>query len=152
MKYFKRGFIMSAKEYVTGLWGKVKPAIAYITGSILLILCTAWFTGSAASKSVECMIDERIDSRINARIADEVVPMLREINDKLDLSLDVQYTEQVRQIKKTVEALKKDPGDVKVENVKVIMERWNSLPEKYKNDEIKVQYEAIRKWYEGTVG
>lgn len=151
MKYIIKGFFMSAKEYVNGLFEKVKQVIVYVVVAFVIILVTAWFTGSAASRSFDAVIDTRIDARINDRLANEVIPILKDINAKLDLSLDVQYTEQVRQINKTVEALKKDPGDIKEENVKVILERWNALPESYKSDEVKIKYEVIRKWYEERV-
>lgn len=151
MKYISKEKLMSAKEYVDGMLEKVKPVVWYFVSGIVIILITAWFTGSAAANSVDKVIDSRIDARINEKLALEVVPLLKEMNAKLDLSLDVQYTEQVRQINKTIEAMKKDPGDVKSENVKVILERWNALPEKYKTDDVKIKYEAIKRWYEGSV-
>lgn len=151
MKYILGEKIMSAKEYVEGLIERVKPVVSYVVGAIILVLVTAWFTGSAAAASVDKVIDTRIDARVNENMAREVLPLLKEMNAKLDLSLDVQYTEQVRQINKTVEAMKKDPGDVKTENVKVILERWITLPDKYKTDDVKIKYEAIKKWYEGIV-
>jgi len=140
---------------ITDFFKSLKPFVGYIAFMIILVLLTAWFTGSSTAKSFEKVIDSRIDERIEIKLNEQVTPALTEINKslqiinaKLDLSLDTQYKEQILQINVAVEAMKNDPGYVKQENIKAILERWVTLPDLYKTDDVKIRYEIIKRWYE----
>lgn len=148
MKYNFKGLKMSAKEYVTGLLERVRPVIAYVVGAVVIVLVTAWFTGSAAANSVDKVIDSRIDIRIDARLNEKVVPTLNTINEKLDYLVSAQQNQLVFDINKQVSKIKECPADMKRIDVESIMTRWNTFPESLKTDLVKSQYEFVRKWYE----
>jgi len=125
----------------------IKKAVPALALSLVMMLVTWGVFGATTTASIA----ELVDAKIDARVASTIGPQLSAINLKLDTLVESIYTEQARQIEKTVEAIQNDPGDVKSANVKEIMRRWKSFPEELKTDDLVAKYKMIANWYTANV-
>jgi len=140
---YEKEFTMSIPEVLDSL-KKTVPSVAL---SLVMVLVTWGVFGA----TTEATVAEMVDAKIDARVGNTVGPQLFAINAKLDMLVESIYTEQIRQIEKTAEAIYKDPGDVKATNVKEILRKWKSFPETMKTDDLIAKYGLIVKWYDTNV-
>lgn len=135
------------KEKLEQLCNSIKGVIGYLVTGVVVMLLTAWFTGSAAAISIDKTIDARIDARVEARLQSQVAPTLNTINTKLDYIVSISHDQLLFDIKKQCNKIRSTPDDMKKDDIEYIMARWNTYPEEAKTDYIKAQYEFLKAWY-----
>lgn len=132
---------------IAQLFESVKGVIGYLCVGVVVMLLTAWFTGSAAASSIDKTIDARIDARVAAYSQTQITPVLLDIKKSVDYLVATSASDYIVKIDKQIEKMRKDPGDIKMADIEDILAKWNQFPDVNKTDVLIVKYNVIKAWY-----
>ena len=135
------------REKFTQFCVSIKGVIGYLTSGVVIMLLTAWFTGSAAASTIDKTIDSRIDARIQVQLQTQVTPVLMDIKKSVDYLVSISASDYIVAINKQIEKIKSDPDDIKMTDIESILTKWNTFPDNNKTDVLIVKYNIIKDWY-----
>ena len=135
------------KEKIEQFFSNLKGVIGYFATGVVVMLLTAWFTGSAAANSIDKTIDARIDARVALYSQTQITPVLLDIKKSVDYLVSISASDYIVKINKQIEKIKSDPGDIKMVDIEDILAKWSTFPDANKTDALVVKYNVIKAWY-----